>query len=71
MPQLVYFSMQDDFDAVARLLEAGADVNKLSSSNESAILMAVQAMQINLAPLNSLDDRLFKLICERLTERAY
>ncbi|EPP5593285.1 ankyrin repeat domain-containing protein [Vibrio cholerae] len=65
MPQLVYFSMRNDFDAVARLLEAGADVNKLSSSNESAVLMAVQAMQINLAPLNSMDEGLFKLISEK------
>ncbi|WP_181955836.1 ankyrin repeat domain-containing protein [Enterovibrio norvegicus] len=65
MPQLVYFSMLDDFDAVARLLETGADVNKLSSSNESAILMAIQAMQINLTPLNSMDDGLFKLISEK------
>ncbi|HGS5806476.1 TPA: ankyrin repeat domain-containing protein [Vibrio parahaemolyticus] len=70
MPQLVYFSMQDDFDAVSRLLEAGADVNKLSSSNESAILMAVQAMQINLAPLNSLDDGLFKLISEKSHKKS-
>ncbi|OOF29813.1 ankyrin repeat domain-containing protein [Salinivibrio proteolyticus] len=70
MPQLVYFSMQDDFDAVASLLEAGADVNKLSSSNESAILMAVQAMQINLAPLNSMDDGLFKLISEKTHRKS-
>ncbi|EJL3955275.1 ankyrin repeat domain-containing protein [Vibrio cholerae] len=70
MPQLVYFSMQDDFDAVARLLEAGADVNKLSSSNESAILMAVQAMQINLVPLNSLDDGLFRLISEKTHRKS-
>ncbi|WP_262488706.1 ankyrin repeat domain-containing protein [Grimontia hollisae] len=70
MPQLVYFSMLGDFDAVARLLEAGADVNKLSSSNESAILMAVQAVQINLAPLNSMNDGLLRLISEKTHRKS-
>ncbi|MBD8512913.1 ankyrin repeat domain-containing protein [Photobacterium sp. CAU 1568] len=70
MPQLVYFSMLDEFDAVARLLGAGADVNKLSSSNESAILLAIQAMQINLTQLNSMDDGLFKLISEKTHRKS-
>ena len=62
MPQIVYFSMQDDIEAVKKLIEAGADVNKLSSSNESALLMAVQDMQVNLTPLNSMLSTKFDLI---------
>lgn len=70
MPQLVYFSMQDDIDAVSALLERGADVNKLSSSNESAILLAVQSMQVNIVPLNSMNDELFSLLSSRPHKRS-
>lgn len=65
MPQLVYFSMQDDLEAISALLNEGADVNKVSSSNESAILLAVQCMQANLVPLNSMSDELFKLLSQK------
>ena len=62
IPQIVYFSMKNDLDAIKKLLEAGADINKLSESNESAILMAVQDMQVNLEPLNSMSSTKFDLI---------
>ena len=70
MPQLVYFSMQDDTDAIATLLEGGADVNKLSSSNESAILLAVQSMQVNVVPLNSMSDEPFNLLSMKPHKRS-
>ncbi|MCG9658188.1 ankyrin repeat domain-containing protein [Vibrio mediterranei] len=70
MPQLVYFSMQDGLEAVSTLLESGADVNKLSSSNESAILFAVQSMQANLFPLNSMNDELFNLLSKKQHKRS-
>ena len=65
MPQLVYFSMQEDLDSISSLLNKGADVNKLSSSNESAILLAIQCMQANLVPLNSMSDKSFKMISQK------
>ncbi|EAQ65270.1 hypothetical protein MED121_18555 [Marinomonas sp. MED121] len=70
MPQLTYFSMMDEDDAVAQLLDAGANVNKLSSSNESAILLAVQSLQVNLLPLNSMKDQSFKLISEKTHNKS-
>ncbi|MCG6202825.1 ankyrin repeat domain-containing protein, partial [Psychromonas antarctica] len=65
MPQLVYFAMQDDNKAVSALISAGADINKLSSSSESAILMAIQSMQVNLTPLNSMSDEAFYLLSQK------
>ena len=65
MPQLVYFAMNDDIAAVNKLIEAGASVNKLSESNESVLLMAVQALQVNLCPLNSMRDDLLKVITSK------
>lgn len=65
MPQLVYFAMNGDESAVNALIEAGADVNKVSKSNESALLMAVQAMQVNLFPLNSMRDGMLRVIASK------
>lgn len=65
MPQIVYFSMVDDIESVKRLLESGADVNKLSSANESALLFAVQKLQANLAPIGSMNQELFDLIASK------
>lgn len=70
MPQLAYFSMMDEDDAVAQLLDAGANVNKLSSNNDSAILLAVQSLQVNLLPLNSMRDHNFKLISEKTHNKS-
>ncbi|MEZ9537342.1 ankyrin repeat domain-containing protein [Shewanella sp. 10N.286.51.B8] len=64
MPQLVYFAMLGDIELVSALMDAGADVNKLSSSNESAILMAIQEMQVNLTPLNSMCNEAFYLLSQ-------
>jgi len=65
MPQLVYFAMNDDVKSVRQLLDAGATVNKLSSSNETALLMSIQTVQVNLIPLNSMSDELFNLISNK------
>lgn len=65
MPQLVYFAMSDDIESVEKLLDAGASVNKLSSSNEAALLMAIQTIQVNLLPLNSMNDELFNLLSNK------
>lgn len=62
IPQITYFSWKGDTESVASLLESGADVNKLSSANESAILMAVQAMQINEPLLGSMKDDIFWIL---------
>jgi hypothetical protein len=64
MPQLVYFAMRGDIEQVSVLMAAGADVNNLSSSNESAILMAIQEMQVNLTPLNSMSNEAFYLLSQ-------
>ncbi|EHZ2900275.1 ankyrin repeat domain-containing protein [Vibrio vulnificus] len=56
MPQLVYFSMMSKPKAVSKLLEAGADVDNLSTNQESAILFAVQEMQVTLFPTRTLQD---------------
>lgn len=65
MPQLVYFSMTDNLKAISDLLDKGADVNILSSSHESAILLAVMSMQANIYPINSMSDDSFKLISQK------
>lgn len=64
MPQLTYFSMVHNTKAVSELLSKGADVNKLSSSNESALLFAVQEMQVNLCPINTMQDDNFWMLAE-------
>ncbi|WP_337162892.1 ankyrin repeat domain-containing protein [Vibrio fluvialis] len=64
MPQLTYFSMTHNSKAVSELLGKGADVNQLSSSNESALLFAVQEMQVNLCPINTMQDDNFWMLAE-------
>ncbi len=63
MPQLVWFTLYEKFDVVKRLIEEGADVDKLSESGESALTIALEIM--NLAAFDcfrSLDRRFFDLI---------
>ena len=64
MPQLTYFAMAHNSKAVSELLSKGADVNQLSSSNESALLFAVQEMQVNLCPINTMQDDNFWMLAE-------
>ena len=65
MPQLVYFSYQGNLDLLRELLNAGADVNKLSSANESAILFAVQRMQVDISSIGLMTDALFQLLSNK------
>ena len=61
MPQLVYYAWNGYEGTVDTLIEAGADVNKIAKmSNESALLMAVRAMQVN-----NLSDRMFNAIASK------
>lgn len=62
MPQVVFFSMQNNIDAVKQLVEAGADINKLSESGESAILLAIQEMDATEYAINSMSQELFDYI---------
>jgi len=49
-PQLVYFTEQRNIQEVKKLLEAGVDVNQLSSSSESALLFAIREMDMTVIP---------------------
>lgn len=49
-PQLVWFTLKRNIQLVKELLAAGADVNKLSSCNESALLLAIREMDITVVP---------------------
>jgi hypothetical protein len=59
---LVWFAEIEKRDVVARLLTEGANVNMISSSGDSAILMAIEALNIRAVPFRSLDDTLFDLL---------
>ena len=75
-PQIVWFSYIENFNAVKALLEAGADVNKLSSSGETALIMSLESLDTT-SIYRSLDDALFNLISsyphkqETLDNRSY
>lgn len=45
-PQLVYYTWLGDRDAVSALLKAGADPNKLSQSDESALLLSILGLDV-------------------------
>ena len=72
MPQLGLFSLlqinsenEDKYlEILKKLLIAGADVNQLSSNGESALLFALEAMDLEAMPLASQDRRLFDLLVE-------
>ena len=58
--QLIWNTLRKDLDAVNQLLQAGADINILSDSNESALLVALQHM--NLTELHEPDDSFYKVL---------
>lgn len=72
MSQLVLFSSLYNFstdsnkflDYIEKLLEAGADVNQLSSNGESALLFAIEALDLEAIPSASQDRRLFDLLID-------
>lgn len=63
-PQLVWFAEIEKSDVVEQLLKQGADANLTSSSGDTAILMALETLNLREVPLRSLDDTLFYLLSE-------
>ena len=58
--QLIWNTLRKELDAVNQLLQAGADINILSDNNESALLVALQHM--NLTELHEPDDRFYQTL---------
>lgn len=63
-PQLVWFTELEKTEVVEKLLKQGADVNLTSSSGDTAILIALETLNLREVPLRSLDDTLFYLLSE-------
>lgn len=63
-PQLVWFSELEKSDVVKKLLKQGANVNLTSSSGDTAILMALESLNLREVPFRSLDDSIFHLLSE-------
>lgn len=70
IPQLQFFIYwhdpnldMDNFEIIKKLLESGADVNELSTSNESALLLALDALNLE-EPSASQDRKIFDLIAQ-------
>jgi hypothetical protein len=61
-PQLVHYALMGAEDTVHRLLEAGADVNKLSENHESALLASVLLMDATDPAADPSDDSMFKAL---------
>ena len=58
--QLIWNTLLEDLDAVNKLLQAGTDINILSDNNESALLVALQHM--NLIEINEPDDSFYQAL---------
>ena len=58
--QLIWNTLRKDLDAVNQLLQAGADINILSDNKESALLVALQHM--NLTELHKPNDRFYQTL---------
>jgi ankyrin repeat protein len=60
-PQVVWFAEIEKTDIVEKLIEKGADVNTFSDSNDSPILMALEAVNA-FSPTSSMDESLLKVL---------
>ena len=58
--QLIWNTLRKDLDAVNQLLQAGADINILSDNKESALLVALQHM--NLTEIHKPNDRFYQTL---------
>ena len=58
--QLIWNTLLKDLNAVNKLLQAGADINILSDNNESALLIALQYM--NLTEIHEPDDSFYQAL---------
>lgn len=65
MPQLTYFVWRENADAVEKLLDAGANVNQLSDAGDSALLQAVQLLDVTTPNQKPGDDSFFTLLSEK------
>lgn len=63
-PQLVWFAQHGPAKEVEKLLKAGADVDKLSSSGDSALLLAITSMDVTLMTRHR-DIKIFEMLSER------
>lgn len=64
IPQLTYFVWRENADAVEKLLDAGANVNQLSDAGDSALLQAVQLLDVTTPDQKPGDDSFFTLLSE-------
>jgi ankyrin repeat protein len=64
MPQIVYFSMWNKNNEVRALLKAGADVNRLSTDGESALLFALNSLDRTQVENPSMNSKLLDMILE-------
>ncbi|WP_461437444.1 hypothetical protein [Marinobacter nauticus] len=72
MPQLVWFSLNEDAAVCEKLIEKGAKVDVTSEAGDTPILMALEALNVTEVnevdlvlgrlPYRTLDDRLFNLL---------
>jgi len=67
-PQIVWFADHGPAEEVEKLLKAGADVNALSSSSESALLLAITSMDMTLKTAHR-DIRIFEMLSQYPHER--
>ena len=63
-PQLVWFTDIENSKVVERLLEEGANVNMTTTSGDTAILVALETLNLRAMPLRTLDDTFFNLLVE-------
>lgn len=61
-PQIVFYTQLLEVEVVDRLLQKGASVDDCSESNETAILFALSAVDLNDNPFIELDRVLFELL---------
>ena len=62
-PQIVWFAEIEKTDVVEKLIAKGADVNAFSDSKDTAILMALEAINA-FSSDSTMDDSLYKLLVE-------
>jgi ankyrin repeat protein len=62
MPQIVWFSHNENIEICKRLIEKGADINVKSEVGDTPILIALEALNLTEVPYRSLNNELYKLI---------
>lgn len=62
MPQIVWFSHNENIEICKRLIEKGADINVKSEVGDTPILRALEALNLTEVPYRSLNNELYQLI---------